>query len=51
MKEKVSPREQALKDMRDSGLSFNFLFERAVRKSSSQEPEIPSYNHRQLKYS
>lgn len=48
MKRKLSPKEQALKDIRSSGLSFNSNFDRTIRKSSVRHQDTYNYDYKQL---
>lgn len=46
-RKKLSPREQALKDIREAGLSFNSHFDRTIRKSNVHQDNY-NYEYRQL---
>lgn len=48
MRKKLSPKEQALKDIKEAGLSFNSHFDRSIRKSSVRYQDTYNYNHKQL---
>jgi len=47
-RKKLSPREQALKDIREAGLSFNSNFDRTIRKSSVRHQDTYNYDYKQL---
>lgn len=47
-RKKLSPREQALRDIRESGLSFNSNFDRGIRKFNAQYQDTYDYYYKQL---
>lgn len=49
MRKKLSPKEQALKDIKEAGLSFNSHFDRNIRKTNVQYQDTYNYDYSQLK--
>ena len=48
MKKRLSPKAQALKDIREAGLSFNTHLDRNIRKSNGKYQGTYNYTYKQL---